>query len=112
MDPLRPIRKNVRRYRGIPSARPAAGTLFRSREFGKRTGRGSPRSPRGGLFVTGRNLAMVAHRLWPPRLRSHDAIDCARRNARRPWFSNSFLEFFRQHSWHAPKMSLFQLTRH
>ena len=107
MDPLCPLRQNVRRYRGIPSTRPALGTLFRSGEFGKRTGRGSARAPRGGCLL----LAAI----WQWWLTDfghldyalHDAIGRARRNARRAWFSNSFLQFFRQHSWHAPKMSLF-----
>jgi glycosyltransferase involved in cell wall biosynthesis len=64
----------------------------------------------GGCLLLACSLAMVAHRFWSPGLRSHNAFSRARRNARRSWLSNSLLQFFRQYSWHAPKMSLFQLT--
>src|SRR5438876_6171852 len=95
-----------RYYREIPSTSPALITLFRSSEFGKRTGRRGVGGAGWRQLVAGRSLAMVADWLWPLGLCPHDAIRCAGSNACRIGVSNGLLQLFRQPPWDAPKMSL------
>ena len=52
-----------------------------------------------------REVAMVAHRLWPLGLRPNNATRCTGSDACRFGVSDSLLQLFRQHSWDAPKMS-------